>query len=281
MNTRIWLIALLLAPTLFLGVTHCGMDPKTLTTQSGEPKSNTDSIIEKLSYPELVEKRAKYIKDGHTDMVLKYTERMVKLCDDGKELATLTLEAGDMHFAKGNLTSAEQYYSEFSLIFQGNQKAEYASYKSIECSFKRTFDFNRDQTKTESTIEMANKFLEKPSYTTYLKEVEQIRTDCYKKLAESEIYICDFYIKKPSLRSAERRLDTIKTEWLTKLPEIAPQVAQLEVSITDLRTTQGKALPTISTVATAANDELPHDESVKVAAGDEPAQKKRRMADRF
>jgi outer membrane assembly lipoprotein YfiO len=251
-------------------------DPE-LSGQSndGTPKTHTDSILEKLTYPELTERRKQYLESGNKDMILKYTERMVKLCDEPKELAELMLEVGDLYFEKGYLTEAEQYYSEFSLIFQGSEKAEYALYQSIQCSFRRTLDIDRDQTKTEETIAMADKFLARPSFKNHTKEVEQIRTACYKKLVEREIYVCEFYIKKGSLRASERRLDTIKSEWLPKLPEYTTRVVELETAVTDLRTKKGVTVPTVTTVVAEAA-ELPKDENVQVAAA--PG---KHMSDRF
>lgn len=253
-------------------------DPPMMAGPQATPGALASSALEKLTYQELAERRKEYTAKGDKEMVLKYAERMLKLCDEPKDLAELTLEVGDLYFEKGYLTEAEQYYSEFSLIFQGSDKAEYASYKSILCSFKRTYSIDRDQTKTEETIEMANKFLERKDFTVHAKEVEQIRLECYKKLAEQDIYVCDFYIKKGSLRSCERRFDTIKSEWLPKLPELAERVALLETSINDLRTAKGVSIPTLTTVATeSVENPGTEQESTTVAANTS----KKHMADRF
>lgn len=280
MNTRIWFGAALLATALSNMVTLCPPPERAQKSAPGTPKSNTDNILDKLKYPELAKRYKEYTENNNKEMLLKVIERMIKLCDDAKELAQLTLEAGDLYFEKGYLSEAEQYYSEFSSIFQGNEKAEYASYKSIQCSFKRTHSFDRDQTKTEETIEMVNKFLERPSFKTYIKEVEDIRTQCYRKIAEREIYVCDFYIKKGSLKACERRLDTIKSDWLPRVPEIAERVVMLETSVADLRKEMKVVIPTMSTVAAEAV-ELPEPEKeqeIEVAA---VATDKKRMADRF
>lgn len=278
MNTRLWFAAFLLA-NVFFG--HLYPEARTFTSSGGAPKSTTDSILEKLTYPELTERYKTYKANDSKEILLKVIERMIKLCDDAKELATLTLEAGDLYFEKGYLTEAEQYYSDFSSVFQGSEKAEYAAYKSIICSFKRTKSFDRDQTKTEETIEMANKFLDRNSYKTHAKEVEDIRFECYKKIAEREIYVCDFYVKKGSLKACERRLDTIKSEWLPRVPAFAPQVATLETSVAQLRKEKGIMIPTVSTIA-AESAELPSEtENVHVADAAQPAKKKQHMADRF
>ncbi len=272
MNTRKWILGALIAS--FVPAIHA--DGPVLTSSDGKQKTLASSALDKLAYPELCERYQEYKAKGDKEMVLKYAERMVKMCDDPAELADLTLEVGDLYFDKGWLTEAEQYYSEYSLIFQGSEKAEYAHYKSILCAFKRTLDIDRDQTKTEEAIAMADKFLARPAFTTHAKEVETIRLECYKKLAEREIYVCDFYIKKGSVRACERRLDVLKTEWLPKLPELGPRVAVLESSITDLRALKGIAVPTITTPAVEVAD-LQRDEKIEVA----DAGSKKHMADRF
>lgn len=276
MNTRIWIVTAFLLSAL---------SPKMILSEPPAPsplavKSTTDSILNKLSYPELEKRYKEHTANNNKDMLLKVIERMIKLCDDAKELATLTLQAGDLYFEKGYLTEAEQYYSEFSSIFQGNEKAEYASYQSIQCSFKRTYCFDRDQTKTEETIEMANKFLERPSFKNYTKEVEAIRTECYKKIAEREIYVCEFYIKKGSLKACERRLDTIKSDWLPRVPEIAPRVALLDASVADLRKEKNVVIPTLSTVASdkVLLEDPEKEKEIEVAT---VTRDKKHMADRF
>jgi outer membrane assembly lipoprotein YfiO len=283
MNTRIWIVATLLAGALSNIIALCEPPARAQKSQPGTPKSNTDSILDKLKYPELAKRYKEYTEKDNKEMLLKVVERMLKLCDDAKELAKLTLQAGDLYFEKGYLTEAEQYYSEFSSIFQGNEKAEYASYKSIQCSFKRTYSFDRDQTKTEETIDMVNKFLERPSFKAYTKEVEEIRTECYKKIAEREIYVCDFYIKKGSLKACERRLDTIKSDWLPRVPGIAERVVMLEASVADLRKEKNVVIPTMSTVAAETvllpeQNDQEKEQGIEVAA---VASDKKRMADRF
>ncbi len=182
-----------------------------------------------MSYEELVVTKNKQVKAGNQDIAIKYLEHMMKLCNDVQMLGEHLVELADLLFDGGKFDKASLIYNEFTNLYPGNDNIEYALYRAVLCMFYCTLDAERDQTKTEETIALANTFLErKQLFTQYQDEVIKIRTQCHHKLIESEFNICDFYVHKSSSKSADRRLKSLREEWLDKVPEIEPRLIALE-----------------------------------------------------
>jgi len=210
---------------------------------------STRKTFKDMSYDELKEARAKQKPD--TETFIKYTERMVSLCDDAAERADLVLELADGLREIGKLDPAAARYAEFSQFYPGHAKTEYALYRAVDCSFKRTRTFDRDQSKTLDTIELANTFLERPGFAGHRDDVEKIRTACYERLIASELNVCDFYLKAEKIHAVERRIDSIKTTMLKFAPEMEEQVIAM-----------AERLPGGGTIST----DLSHSPLIQVAA---------------
>ncbi len=184
-----------------------------------------------MSYEELVVTKNRQVKAGNNDIAIKYLEHMMKLCNDVQMLGEHLIELADLLFDDGKFNKASLVYTEFTNLYPGNDHIEYALYRAVLCMFYCTLDAERDQTKTEETIALADTFLErKQLFTHYQDEVINIRTQCYHKLIESEFNICNFYVHKSSSKSAsaDRRLKSLREEWLDKVPEIEPRLIALE-----------------------------------------------------
>src|SRR5205085_11210694 len=146
--------------------------------------------------------------------------QMIKLCDDVTVIGEHLLEIADLLCLEGLFEKAAQKYAEYVALYPGGEKVEYALFKAIENSFACTLSNDRDQTKTEETLALAEAFLKQDHLNTYSSQVVEIRDKCYQKLAESELNICAFYVQRGRLKPAEKRLTTIRDTWLSKLPDI-------------------------------------------------------------
>jgi len=187
---------------------------------------STRKTFRDMSFDEL--KVARTHHKVHSDTHVKYTERMLTLCDEAAARAELLLELADGMRVLGKLDIAAARYTEFSQFYPGHAKTEYALYRAIDCSFKRTKSFDRDQSRTMDTVELANTFLERQAFTTHRADVEQIRTACYERLIASELNVCDFYFKANKMHAVERRLETVRTTMLKFAPEMEKEVALME-----------------------------------------------------
>lgn len=205
-----------------------------LILEKEKPSLDLNKYFKDMNYEELKEKRKEYIEANNMSIIIKYTERMLTLCQDVHAIANHLLELADAYFNDGSLLKAEAVYRQFVHLYGGSKKVEYATYKAVLCSFNRTLTHDRDQSKTESTIELCDEFLARDVFTQYKDQVIAIRKDCYQKLADNEFYIVDFYMhparqnKKAALTAAQRRLKVLREEWLPKLPEIEMQLVAME-----------------------------------------------------
>lgn len=210
--------------------------PKEIKTANAKKKKTTLSY---LDYEELKKAKEKLLKRGSKDIAIKYIEKMVPLCTDLGELCSLMLELADLLFELGHLEKAGRLYDEFIHMYPGDEKAEYASYKSILCCYWKTLDYYRDQSKTEETVEKSKQFLErKKLFTTYADEVETILTSCNEKLLDSEINIFNFYLKQNNFLAAETRLKNIETDFLPILPAKEPVLLTLACDLAEKQNNQ-------------------------------------------
>lgn len=161
---------------------------------------------------------------------IKYREQLIKLSDpeDALTISQYLLEIADLLFANEQYEEAEQRYAEFALLHSGSEKIEYILYRAIISSFNCTLPSDRDQTKTEQTLQRIESFLEKDHFVAHTHEVIAIQNECFAKLIESELTTCSFYINRGSYKSAQKRITHLRTHWLAKCPSYEADIAQCE-----------------------------------------------------
>lgn len=196
-------------------------------------KKTQKKTLSHMPYEELTIAKDRQLKAGNKDLAIKYIEQMMKLCNDVQILGELLLELSDLFFDLGNFQKSAMIYTEFTNLYPGNDKAEYALYRAILSTYYCTLETDRDQTQTEETVELADTFLEQTQFKQYHDEVRTIREQCYNKLAESEFNICSFYLNKGSYKAVDRRLQDLRDQWLQKLPDLEPHIIAFEADVAE------------------------------------------------
>jgi len=144
------------------------------------------------------------------------------------------MELADLFFDTGKLAKAEKLYAQFYTLYPGNESVEKAHYKAILCSFYLTLESDRDQSKTQETLTLANSFLDrKEIFKKHTQDVSSIQLKCYEKLCDSDINVTEFYLKRgksKDLIAAQQRLDSLRKEFLDKVPSLEPRVLALEIN---------------------------------------------------
>jgi outer membrane assembly lipoprotein YfiO len=195
-------------------------------------KKPEKKVLRDMSYAELKEAKNRQLQAKDISSAIRYLEKMLPMSTDAQERRTNILELADLFFDNGELEKAGKLYNDFTQLYSGNSKVEYASYKSVLCSFYSTLSSDRDQTKTVDTIERGEKFLDRSSvFTTYTPEVQKIVTNCRKKLFDSQLGIFTFYLNRGRYTSAQKRLENIRKEFIPVLPEAEPHILVLEVDL--------------------------------------------------
>ncbi len=196
--------------------------------------------IRTMSYDELEVSKNLALQEGLKETAVKYLEKMIPLCQDLNKKSDNLLEVADLFFDLGNLAKSELYYSQFVLLYPGDKRIWQALNRSILCSYYQIGTIDRDQSKTEQTLELINKFLTRVDQSDpgriseevqqCAKEVLKLKKDCQLKLCENELYIIDFYIKSGRNSSAQKRIKDFRANWLEKVPEIEYALLQREIT---------------------------------------------------
>jgi outer membrane protein assembly factor BamD (BamD/ComL family) len=203
-------------------------------SKESTPKSSAHKLLSEMTFDEVIVSKDRVMASKNYTSGLKYIERALKLCDDIDEMEKLLLEYSDTLYTCKRYEKASRSYNELANLYPGSDKVEYALYQAIECSSKLILDAERDQTKTQETVDLANQFLQRSDiFTTYKERVEAIKQDALLTLVQSEFNICQFYITSYEYAQAERRLNGIRKDWLSKLPDIEPRILMLECSLAE------------------------------------------------
>ncbi|HXW85742.1 MAG TPA: outer membrane protein assembly factor BamD [Candidatus Bathyarchaeia archaeon] len=186
-----------------------------------------------MTYEEMKVVKNKRIAENNWEAALAYLERMLKNCNNVAEMAEILLDMADVLFSMTSYDKASKIYQEFVHLYPGHEKREYALYRAIVCSSNCILSAERDQTKTEETIKLANEFLEHSAlFVTYRDAVEAVRTQCYQTLALQDIHVCLFYLKRGSVDAARKRFDYITKTWQPYLSAFAEDVAYIAKMLT-------------------------------------------------
>lgn len=194
-----------------------------------------------MNFEELKEAKDRYLANNDKVGALKFMEKMVSKTNDLETLRTLMLDVADLLYETrnqqvGNLDKAATMYKEYLTLYPGSAKAEYASYKAVICVFDRIGDYDRDQTKTVETLELAERFLEQTDlYKTYTQEVQTIATACKQRLFESEMNVLNFYIGRSRFTSANKRIETIRKDFAEKLDGAEQKILVYECELAQLQ----------------------------------------------
>lgn len=210
--------------------------PTEIASTETAPEKKKKHTLRDMTYEELKEAKGRYLANNDPVGASKFLEKMLPMCADLNELHDIMLELADLFYTLEDREKAGKIYQEFSKLYPGSSKVEYAYFKAIECSFAQISDPERDQSKTKETIELAEQFLERAMvFTTYTPNVSEILAKSRTQLLESEMGIFNFYLDRGMIRSAEKRLANIRKEFLPFIPTIEPQILSVELSLAEQR----------------------------------------------
>jgi outer membrane assembly lipoprotein YfiO len=248
-----------------------GCQAATKATTKKKKKTLSD-----MNFDELMEAKNERLAKKDTEGAIRYLEKMVSASKDKEDLASVLMELADLFFDTGKLVKAEKLYSEFFTLYPGNEGVEKAHYKAILCSYYLTLDNDRDQTKTQETLTLANTFLDrKDIFKTYAQDVSSIQQQCYEKLCQSELNVTEFYLKRGKSKdiiAAQQRLDGLRKEYLEKVPAAEPHILALEIETA----VKNNDTATAEQKRTILASRFPDNKVTKLAAG-----KKLSFVDRF
>lgn len=158
-----------------------------------------------------------YEKNNDKFLTLKCAERILAVGGNQEIVCNTTLELAKLSLDDGNYAKAQKYATQYQKLYPGSPDIFEAGYVNIKAHFLDTLNEQRDQTKTNKTIELAQNFIEENSESIYYSSVKDILESCYQTLIKNELHIAQTYIQKykyakteSSLAAAQARIDYAK-----------------------------------------------------------------------
>lgn len=231
-----------------------------------------------MNLDELKQKKDDLITANDKLTAIKYAEKMIPMCNDLDERGLIMLDLADLYLDTGNLKKAESLYKEFAALYPNykvkeEDLTEKALYKEIMCSFFSILDADRDQTKTKETISLTDAFLCRPVFTTYKKDVENIKKQCCRRSIDSEISIVNYYLHRGSIRAAEHRIAKMEQHFSSQidfLPEAPTLINDLKMALNQRKHEFGIQTPMLIAQKEQVIEDHPKDKVVLTAAEQKP-----------
>lgn len=172
----------------------------------------------------------------------KYLDAMRMVSTDAEELKNILLEMADLYYLQEEWSKAERAYNEFVLLYPGASKCDYAHYKAVLCGYKLTSEPDRDQTKTQETLKLAQEFMVQHAKSEHLQEVTTLATECREKLLASDTNVFNFYLNNKNYKAAQKRLDIITKEHVPHMPSAEPKTLELTIQLAQAQNNQEQML---------------------------------------
>jgi outer membrane protein assembly factor BamD (BamD/ComL family) len=204
------------------------------TVADGTKRSFWSSItISDMSFTELLQRKNELILTGDYATAIKYLERMLKLAENTEQIIYIMLEMAELFMQTGDYKKAEVLFCDFTRLYPGNEYAELAFVKAIECSWNQTLRFDRDQSKTEETVGLIQEFnSRKDIYSSWaIDRATKIKELCDQKLAQSSISIAKNDLGLAKYKEVHKRVDDLRSTVIIQLPDIEPQLLEIEIGL--------------------------------------------------
>lgn len=199
-----------------------------IAKEPSRPAKKESGQYANMTYDQLKDLKKKTISSGNDTATISCLERMVKLCTVTDELSDLFIELADCYFKTAAFTKATAWYEKFASLYPGSARAEYALYRAIVAGAEITNPSDRDQTKTEEMIALADKFLKNSSFVAYKEQVSVVRNQLFDRLFYAEVKICRLQLTNKDLIAANRRLDYMRTSLVPRAPLLEPHLLVFE-----------------------------------------------------
>lgn len=206
--------------------------------EKAAPKAPNKKVKD-MTFDEAKEAKAYYDADNNEALSIECAQRLIALGTDQEVVRVAILELAQIFLNNADYEKAQKYASDYHLLFPGTDQAKEASYLAIKAAFLSTLTADRDQTKTQATLELAQNFVTR--YTNdneYVQSVNDMQNACYEKLLDSEIKVVDTYMSRYNysghdapLKAANNRVAYIKDKLLPHLPSEEERILNLELTI--------------------------------------------------
>lgn len=210
---------------------------KSTTKQTATDKQKSSfwssTTISDMDFTELLQRKNELILTGDYTTAIKYLERMLKLAENTDQIIYIMLEMAELFMQTRDYKKAEVLFRDFTRLYPGNEYAELAFVKAIECSWNQTLRFDRDQSKTEETATLIEEFnTRKEIYSPWaVDRTTEIKKWCDQKLAQSCLSIAKNDLGLSKYKEVHKRVDDLRSTVVVQLPDIEPQLLEIEIEL--------------------------------------------------
>lgn len=203
-----------------------------------------------LTLAEAEEELAFFEKTEQYDRMIRILQRILALETDQQKIGNYMLKLAKLQTSLGQLEEAQATYYSFRSLYPGHPKIKKALYRELLTHYWGILPPDRDQTKTEATIRLAQNYLEEfPEDLIYTENVNNTLKVCQKTLFEGEILRARHYLTKNTYEPSEdavmaayQRLAYAEKELLPKVASSETVLAQLQQEFNTLTETHEKTL---------------------------------------
>lgn len=188
----------------------------------------SNKTLKDMDFQELQERKIYHKEKGNTDVVIRYLEVMETVGQNPEKIAQAKLELGDTYLDDKQFAKAEKKFEDYLALYQEDSKMDYASYKRTLCCRAQQLDPDRDQTKTQETIELIDMFEKQYNSSPYLAELKEIRIASREKLAQSELYVIKDLTSRKRYNNAHKRIAYVKDNFVSEFPDLVAQLDEFE-----------------------------------------------------
>ena len=185
---------------------------------------------EDMNFEELKAMAITEFSGKKSEKAITYLEEMVSRFPERRDISQYKIMLADLYLNDGSLDAAYELYKNYSTMYPGDSKAEYATYRTILAKFYKTLKVSSkcDQTDTEITLVLCKDYLKEPTFYEYQDDVKDINYTCERRLIDKEVYVFNSYLRKKKFKSAQNRLNYLQNTFLKKHQSLEPQILFLE-----------------------------------------------------
>lgn len=231
----------------FLLLSSCvdNIDPEILKDLDEETMKDVDidkalkKLTKDMTFGEALVCGYYYHHKKDIEMMTKCYERALAVGGKQALMKRVTMELAEAYLIQKDYEKAKKHANVYVTLYPGDQGAKRAAFLEIKANYLGTYSSDRDQQRTEETIKLIEAF--KSNYDTdeeYDTKIDEILTNSYNKIIDSEIHIAETYIKRykhfknfSALNAAQKRIKYIRTNILPKIGTENKRLNDLETFV--------------------------------------------------
>lgn len=169
--------------------------PPLLAESTPSEPAKPEKAIKQMSVEEAIEAAAYYAFINHQALLIAVYQHIIAKSKDPETVATYVIKLADLYFIDNNFDEAKKHYKKAITLYPGHTGIENARYREVLAHFLSSLSPARDQSATQTTINLGKKYLaDFPQAEP--DRVRSIIASAYKKLLQSELLVISFYLNK-------------------------------------------------------------------------------------